>query len=258
MITTSCPRRVHQTATKVGDPCEKREDFRVRITQTLPRPATAVSVVGHAMFVALLAIEAPRHIAVARPPAAVDVVILAPSEGPPPPPRAAASRAVAEPTPVAPAQTESPNRSSPLPAQTARSAPGARVTATEYFASAVLDDPRNRKTRQKLATLSSDERLIQLCNIEAMEQLKRWKAGFVPDHVVAYATADPSMNATSLEASGAAVHSVGKWYRLSFSCTSTTGLERVASFAFTLGRPIPQEEWEQDNLPEQVDGDATD
>ena len=121
-----------------------------------------------------------------------------------------------------------------------------------------LANPRSRKARQQLRTFSPDERIVQLCNIEAMEQLKRWKAGFVADHVVAYATADPSLTTTSIEAPGAAVHAGGQWYRLSFACTVTADFGRVAAFAFTLGRPIPQEQWEQDNLPEQVDGDPTD
>ncbi|WP_165790949.1 DUF930 domain-containing protein [Pleomorphomonas carboxyditropha] len=121
-----------------------------------------------------------------------------------------------------------------------------------------MDDPRNQETKQRLATLSNDERLIQLCNIEAIEQLRRWKAGFVPDHVVAYATADPSLTDTSLIATGAAVYAGGKWYRLAFSCNATSDLGRVATFTFTLGRPIPRQEWERDGLPEQVDGDMTD
>jgi len=214
-------------------------------------------VLGHAVFLALLAVEAPRHIAAMRPPAAVDVVMVAPPESRPAPPVAIPSPIVNS-GPAAPAQPEAIDQPSTPPVQTARPSSSARVTATEYFASAVLDDPRNRKTRQKLAALGSDERLVQLCDIEAMEQLRRWKAGFVADHVVAYATADPSLTATSIEAPGAAVHADGKWYRLSFACTATADLGRVASFAFTLGRPIPRQQWEQDNLPEQVEGDPTD
>lgn len=132
------------------------------------------------------------------------------------------------------------------------------MTATDYFAAAVLDDPRNRETREILSTLTSDERLMQICNIEAMEQLKHWKSDFVPHNVVAYAMADPVLGATSMEATGAAVYARGKWYRLSFSCAATPDLSRVASFAFTLGRPIPKREWEQNSLPELVEGDPTD
>jgi len=235
----------------------------VRLALTWPRPATALSVIGHALFLALLTIEAPRHIVVLRPPAAVEVVMVAPRASRPVPPAVTPSpmatpAPVANSSPAAPARPETIRQPSAPAARAPRSPTGARVTASEYFAAAVLDAPRNRKTRQKLAALGSDERLIQLCNIEAMEQLKRWKAGFVADHVVAYATADPSLTATSIEAPGAAVHAGGQWYRLSFTCTATADFGRVAAFAFTLGRPIPHEQWEQDNLPEQVDGDPTD
>ncbi len=216
--------------------------------QPWPRPATALSVLGHAALLALLALEAPRHLSVALPPlSAIEVVMTAPSAVRPTPD--------AEAVPPTTAPPETADRS---PVQKARPSSSARVTATEYFAAAVLDDPRNRKTRETLSSLGSDERLVQLCNIEALEQLKRWRAGFVPDHVVAYATADPSLTATSIEAPGAAVHAGGRWYRLSFSCASQPDLSRIAAFAFKLGQLIPQEEWEQDSLPEQVDGDPTD
>ncbi|WP_169453576.1 DUF930 domain-containing protein [Pleomorphomonas oryzae] len=228
----------------------------MRIAQTLPRPATALSVVGHAVFLAVLAIETPRHMAIAQPPAAVEVVIVAPPKSP--------VVAPAAPSPIAtpPPQAISPSPASPAqtvpPAQTASPSSNTRVTATQYFASAVLDNPRNRETRQTIATLGSDERLIQLCSIEAMEQLKHWKAGFVPHNVVAYAMSDPSLTSKSIEAPGAAVYADGKWYRLSFRCTATDALDRVASFDFTLGRPIPHREWEQHSLPELVEGDPTD
>ena len=165
---------------------------------------------------------------------------------------------VTPPTTATPAQPQAASQSTAPLINPARPPSNAPVTATEYFASAALNDARNRKTRQTLAALGSDERLIQLCNIEAMEQLKRWKAGFIPDHVVAYATADPSLTATSIKAPGAAVYAGGKWYGLSFGCTATANLGRVVSFDFTLGRPIPRQQWEQDNLPELVEGDATD
>lgn len=179
---------------------------------------------------------------------AVEVVMVAPRESRPSP--------IANPAPAASPQpnVDSRSRASPTP----RPRRGQHVTATEYYASAVLDDPRNQETRQKLAALGSDERLIQLCNIEAIEQLRRWKTGFVPDHVVAYATADPSMTATSLKAPGAAIHAGGKWYGLSFNCIASADFNHVAAFDFRLGRPIPRKEWEQDNLPEQIDGDLTD
>ncbi len=219
----------------------------MRIAQ--PRPATVLSVLGHALVITLLAIEAPRHFTFAQQPVAVDVVMVPPVEVVPD--RAPSS----EPAATLPEGTAKP---SPLPARPARPSTGGQVTATDYFAAAVLDDPRNRETRETIATLTRDERLIQLCNIEAMEQLKHWKAGFVPNSVVPYAMADPLLKAASMEAPGAAVHAGGKWYRLSFTCGATADLARVASFTFKLGRPIPQREWEQNSLPELVEGEPTD
>ncbi len=201
-----------------------------------------LSVLGHALFIALLAIEAPRHFTVDRQPVAVEVVMVPRME-------------VVPPVSAPPEITAKPSTS---PAQLARPSSSATVTATDYYAAAVLDDPRNQETREIISTLASDERLIQLCNIEAMEQLKHWKAGFVPNSVVPYAMADPQMKAESMEAPGAAVHAGGKWYRLSFSCGATADLARVASFTFKLGRPIPKREWEQNSLPELDENEPTD
>lgn len=206
-----------------------------------------LSVLGHATILVLLMIEAPRQLTVTQQPVTVEVVMVAPPAASPAPP------ASPPPTDVPPEVTGRPSPPRPV-----RPSTGGRVTATDYFAGAVLDDPRNRQTRETLSTLTSDERLIQICNIEAMEQLKRWKAGFVPNSVVSYAMADPVLSATSMEAKGAAVHAGGKWYRLSFSCGATVDLSRVASFAFKLGRPIPQRQWEQNSLPELVEGEPTD
>lgn len=219
----------------------------MRIAQ--PRPATVLSVLGHVLVITLLAIEAPRHFTVEQQPLAVDVVMVPPVEIVPD--RGPASEPAAAPPEVAAKPSISPTRP-------ARPSTGGRITATDYFAAAVLDDPRNRETRETISTLTSDERLIQLCNIEAMEQLKHWKAGFVPNSVVPYALADPLLKAASMDAPGAAVHAGGKWYRLSFNCGATADLTRVASFSFKLGRPIPQREWEQNSLPELIEGEPTD
>ncbi|PKR90330.1 hypothetical protein CXZ10_02820 [Pleomorphomonas diazotrophica] len=175
--------------------------------------------------------------------------MVAPANRTPAPP------ALGKPIAALPEVTRQPSPSSP---RAARPRAEGRIAATDYFAAGVLNDPRNLETRQRLASLASDERLIQLCNIEAIEQLRRWKADFVPDHVVAYATADPRLTPTSMDATGAAVYAGGQWYRLSFSCSATSDLTHVASFDFRLGTPIPHEEWERDNLPEQIDGDMTD
>lgn len=223
----------------------------MRIAQSWPKPATALSVLGHATLLALLAIEAPRHMPVVKQPvSAVDVMMVAP----PRPQQAATGNSARAETSSQPKTAGQPS----APVRTARPAANERVAATEYFAGAVLSDPRNRETRQMLASLTSDERLIQLCNIEAMAQLKHWKVGFVPDSIVAYAMTDPSLTSTSLKAPGAAVHAAGNWYRLSFNCTATADLARTESFDFALGKPIPRQEWEQHSLPELIEGAPTD
>ncbi|GLQ78154.1 hypothetical protein GCM10007881_16700 [Mesorhizobium huakuii] len=65
-----------------------------------------------------------------------------------------------------------------------------------------LADPRIRQARADLATFASDERMVQLCNLEAMDQIRRWRADFQPERVVPYATAEEKISGTTIAADG--------------------------------------------------------
>lgn len=80
----------------------------------------------------------------------------------------------------------------------------AMVEAHSFYAAKVLADPRSRRARAALATFAPSERTIQLCNIEAMEQIHRWKAELRPDLVVPYATSNLRIDSGSIQADGAA------------------------------------------------------
>ena len=113
-----------------------------------PRPATALLMLGHATFLVLLAIEAPRHMTASAPPSAVEVVIVAPPESrlaPMATPRAAEAtlRETVD-------ERSAPPVHAARPSSDGRVASNGRVAATEYFAGAVLDDPRNRKPGRRL------------------------------------------------------------------------------------------------------------
>ena len=120
------------------------------------------------------------------------------------------------------------------------------VKAHSFYAARLLADPRSRHARQALAGFAPDERAIQLCNIEAMEQIHRWKADLRPDLVVPYATGNLRIDAGSIHAEGAAFRAGGRWYGATFSCEVTQGA--VAAFAFSVGAEIPKDRWDEYNL----------
>lgn len=123
------------------------------------------------------------------------------------------------------------------------------VRAQELLSAKVLADPRSKEALVALKQLGTDDRIIQLCNVEAMEQVHVWKADFQPDFVVAYAMADTKLSGLTLQADGAALRSKRHWYDIKFKCEVTQDLESVVAFEFSLGTEIPKSEWETHSLP---------
>ncbi len=161
------------------------------------------------------------------------------------------------PRPEAPEAPKTPEPETQAPATQAAEAPAvpkpALVKAHSFYAAKVLADPRSRRARQELTTFAPDERAIQLCNIEAMEQIRRWKAEFRPDLVVPYATGNLGIDGGAIHAQGGAFRSRGRWYGVTFSCDVTEGA--VTAFEFSVGAPIPEARWAEYNL---VAGDPED
>lgn len=124
----------------------------------------------------------------------------------------------------------------------------AMVQATHLQSARVLADPRSAKARKALGQLASSERIVQLCNIEAMEQVHLWKAALKPDFLVAYAMADTELSGQKLTADGGAFRSKSRWYNIGFTCEVTPDLKQVVSFAFAVGSEIPKSEWADHNL----------
>lgn len=129
------------------------------------------------------------------------------------------------------------------------------VAASTLFSSRILDDPRSKGARTALKQLGTEDRVSQLCNIEAMEQVHRLAGDYQPDFVVAYARADLKLAGLTLEADGGAIRSRQHWYDLAFICQITPDLETVAAFQFSLGAEIPEAKWEDYALPA---GEASD
>lgn len=115
--------------------------------------------------------------------------------------------------------------------------------ATRLRAAALLAEPGSRQVREALPQLADDERMIQLCDIEAIEQIRHGPGGFLPETMVAYALAEPRRIGWRLEADGAAFRSRRQWYGLRFRCEVAADFSRVVDFAFRVEKRIPRNTW---------------
>jgi hypothetical protein len=107
-------------------------------------------------------------------------------------------------------------------------------------ATAAANDARFFKSLQRLAP---NERLEQLCDYTAMTQIRKDARNFRPERAVAGAGADVKMKNDTIEATSGAFRSRGKWYALTYSCSTTPDRLQVVSFRYTIGAEIPQEKW---------------
>jgi hypothetical protein len=174
----------------------------------LPPPAIAVELLTAAQFAALTA--------------------------PPETPAAAA--------PTAPAAAASSGSAATTPA--AKPAPGRTIRATQFYAGTLLAEPESAKLRAAMTTLDGSERLVQLCSIEAIEQIRRARPEFDPDTVVAYAMADMATRDGALIADGGAFRSRREWYEVKFTCLAADDYSAVERFEFSVGGFIPHDQWD--------------
>jgi hypothetical protein len=129
------------------------------------------------------------------------------------------------------------------------------IAPTKMLSAQALDDPRSRKAKAALATLDGTERMVQLCDLEAMEQIHAWQRDFEPELVVPYATRNETIAGTTITADGAAFRSHDEWYGAGFKCRLSRDGKRVVAFRFQVGDPIPRERWTDLDLPSGPDLD---
>lgn len=228
-------------------------------SRTLPR-SFAASVLIHTLIgLAILMLVPPRQL-LSPDETAVNVEILRPEDfrledlrakdlqpAPQLPPQETMQPAPSEAAP----QLPPPPAALPESAQPAIPPAGpvqTRIQARQFLSGKVLADPRSRGARAALKQLAAADQVEQLCNIEAMEQVRHWDSRYAPEFVVSYAMADPTRRSQGMEAGGAAFLSRQHWYEISFRCEVTPDLNEVTAFEFQIGRDIPQEEWESHSL----------
>lgn len=146
------------------------------------------------------------------------------------------------PTEVAPVTAPSPEMSRPEPQPT-------MIRATAMLSAKALAEPRSKQARETLPLLDDTEQMVQLCDLEAMEQVEQWQPNYRPERVVAYARSELAIAGRTVAADGAAFRSKGAWYDLRFECTLSDDSKTVVGFRFLVGDPIPPDDWERLLLP---------
>jgi hypothetical protein len=218
-----------------------------------PPWGTASSIAVH-LTLGLLAISLstvpPLDQAIVPPPS-ISVELVPPPAPPVPAPQLSA---------LAPAKTTAPAVPSasaaapPKPSGGVPSKPDRMTSATKFFATNFLKDPANAKLKKTFSSFADSEKLVQLCNMEGLEQIRLADPKkYDPDVLVSYAMSDFSVERLTLIADGGAFHSGRSWTAIRLRCTIAPDYSGVTAFEFAIGEPIPKSEWAPHGLPEQYD-----
>lgn len=136
----------------------------------------------------------------------------------------------------------------PVPQSAPSTEEAGMVRATHLQAATVLAEPGSKAVRETLPLLASDERMTQLCDIEALEQIHLWKSALHPDVLVAYAMAETQVSEHVIQADGGAFRNERQWYRIKFRCAVADDFQSVTDFQFSVGALIPPSDWDAHNL----------
>ncbi len=115
--------------------------------------------------------------------------------------------------------------------------------ARKLFAKDALADPR---VKQALSRLKPRERIIQVCNIEALEQIRHQQPGRFPDML---ARDGGSVSQSGMTVSDGAFRSHGQWYAVDYTCDTDTKTMEIVSFRYAIGAAIPRSQWVHRKLP---------
>ncbi|MFP5076663.1 DUF930 domain-containing protein [Rhizobium sp. YIM 134829] len=135
-----------------------------------------------------------------------------------------------------PARPVAPQVKPPAPDE-AIGVPPMRKVETLY-AKDMLTDPR---VRGALSKLPPGRRMVQICSIEVLEQVRR--AGFTPDMLASPADGGVEQGPTRLATRGGAVRSRGVWREIAYDCRVDTEATTITDLRFSLGAVVPRSQW---------------
>lgn len=163
----------------------------------------------------------------------------------PPKPQPTAPIPVQNDTIAEPIERAAPKLPEPLQTPSPKVDGDGMVHASHFFAAGILADPANAEVRETLPLFALDEQSVQICNMEALEQIADWKAGMHPDTLVPYAFAETRMVDGVVQVDGGAFRNAGQWYQIRFRCAVGADHRSVSRFEFAVGDLIPPSEWDE-------------
>ena len=104
------------------------------------------------------------------------------------------------------------------------------------------------KTEQGLMRLEPRTRMIQVCDIRMVQEMRGDKLYPGADRAVIDAVSRPLIDDDTLRGKGGAFRSKGRWFQFSFDCTLAPDHLRTLSFTYEIGDEIPATEWEKFGL----------
>ena len=122
------------------------------------------------------------------------------------------------------------------------------IRPTHLLAAGLLREAASAEVRKTLPKLAPTERVTQLCNIEATEQIQAADPKLFVDTVRASALGETTIEGNNIVAPAAAYRSKRHWFGVSFICTVAADYQSVTDFRFKVGQPIPEEDWAAHDL----------
>jgi hypothetical protein len=101
----------------------------------------------------------------------------------------------------------------------------------------------NARIARSLRMLAPVDRIEQLCDYRAMQQIRHDHRQYHPDRLVAGARERARIHGHTVVAKGAAFRSHRRWYALSYACTTASDDMSVTSFSYKIGSEIPEDKW---------------
>jgi len=115
--------------------------------------------------------------------------------------------------------------------------------ARKIYSKDALSNPR---VKQALGKLPSRDRMVQICGIEALEQVRNHRSGSFPDML---APEGGISGQNSFTIRDGAFRSKGTWYSIDFRCQVDDDAMEIKDFSYAIGKAIPRAEWKLRQLP---------
>jgi hypothetical protein len=138
---------------------------------------------------------------------------------------------------------KAPAQKKPAEPQSSKQKPPRLTQAKKLFSPNALSDPR---VRQAIGNLPRNQRILQLCGNEALEQVRNQR----PDaDLLAYSPSGRTIASGGLNSRVGAFRNRSNWYNLDFKCQVDAAAMEVVSFSFTIGNAVPRNDWPARKLP---------